>query len=136
MLINLTEEQAVSAAEALELRTSALEAHLNALQIMAHVTRREETHWRTELANGKAALFEIKRRLDEHRGYPPTTEMEITDEAGNIDLCEVEINTTRVVRVIRRMHSAPDQPEAESQLSKHCDAGWMNDARFGEPSDY
>jgi hypothetical protein len=24
------------------------------------------------------------------------------------------------------------EPEPESESSKHCDAGWMNDVRFGE----
>jgi hypothetical protein len=42
------------------------------------------------------------------------------------------LTTERQVRIrsAQRMHALPE--ERESQTSKHCDAGWMNDTRFGE----
>ncbi len=59
-----------------------------------------------------------------------TTEIvTIYDELDRPSLVEVEVGSTRIVRVIES--PKPDY-EPESQASKHCDAGYMNDVRFGE----
>jgi hypothetical protein len=59
-----------------------------------------------------------------------TMEMEVTDEVGNIDLCEVEpLPSTRIIRVIRRVHEEPDltpdiNREYQAQYAHAC--GYYN----------
>jgi hypothetical protein len=50
-------------------------------------------------------------------------------DSDEYDVCEVDTESTRILRVISHF---PERYETEPQTSKHCDAGWMNDFRFGE----
>jgi len=54
----------------------------------------------------------------------------IYDEMDRPYICEV--SGTRVLRILS---GPPLTPETESQENKHCDAGWMNDVRFGTEVD-
>jgi hypothetical protein len=49
--------------------------------------------------------------------------LELADEAGNVDLCECEpAPSTRVLRVIRRIVTAPPQPEDRSYQVQYAHA--------------
>lgn len=59
--------------------------------------------------------------------------VEITDEAGNVDLCEVEpAPSTRVIRTIKRIHSVE---EHEARERYGTDPGTVYDQRFGCDAD-